>query len=130
MHLESKDNLVNKPVEELYEYVDDPEKIRSLMPENVQKFEVTNDGFTFGIKGVPLDIKLKIEEKITNEKVVLKSANPNLDFSLTILMHGLNAHQTMMTMLFDGRFNPMINMLVQKPLQKFMEDFSGKTKLL
>ncbi|MCU7693736.1 hypothetical protein ACFSPU_05265 [Haoranjiania flava] len=130
MRLESKDNVVNKPVSELFSFVENPEKIRSVMPDNVNKFEATADGFIFGIQGVPVDIKLKIKEKVANEKVVLVSANPNLDFTLSIFMQGLNAQQTMMNMVFEGEFNPMIKMMIQKPLQKFLNDFSGKAKLL
>lgn len=130
MRIESKDNVVNKPVEELYAYVESPEKIRAVMPDNVNKFEAADDGFVFGIQGVPIDIQLKVKEKLANEKVVLASANPNLDFTLSVYLQGLNAHQTLMDMLFEGQFNPMIKMLVQKPLQKFINDFSLKAKML
>lgn len=130
MHLESKDTVVNKPVEELFGYVDNLEKLKEIMPDNVTKFEAKDNGFVFAIKGAPMDIALDIKEKITNEKIVLTSANPSLDFELVINLHGLNASQTMVKTVFDGRFNPMIKMMVQKPLQKFIDDMAGNMKLL
>ncbi len=130
MHLESKDTVVNKPVEELFGYVDNPAKLKEVMPESVTKFEAKDNGFVFAIKGAPMDIALDIKEKITNEKIVLTSANPSLDFDLVINLQGLNASQTMVKIVFDGRFNPMIKMMVQKPLQKFIDDMSGHMQLL
>lgn len=126
MHLESKDTIVNKPVEELYSYVNEPDKLRDIMPDNINKFEVTDNGFVFSIKGAPMDIALNIKEKVINEKIVLASANSGLDFTLQILMHGLNASQSMVKLLFEGNFNPMIKMMVQKPLQKLVDDMSDK----
>lgn len=130
MHLESKDTVVNKPVEELFGYVDNPAKLKEVMPDSVTKFEAKDKGFVFAIKGAPMDIALDIKEKITNEKIVLTSANPSLDFDLVINLQGLNASQTMVKIVFDGRFNPMIKMMVQKPLQKFIDDMSGHMQLL
>lgn len=126
MHLESKDVLVNKPVDELFEYIDKPEKLKALMPDNITKFEVTDNGFLFAIKGAPMDITLNIKEKIANEKLLLVSANPALDFSLQINTQGLNAAQSRVKVLFDGNFNPMVKMMVQKPLQRFIDDMSAK----
>ncbi len=126
MHLESKDVLVNKPVDELFDYIDKPEKLKALMPDNITKFEVTDNGFLFAIKGAPMDITLNIKEKIANEKLLLVSANPALDFSLQINTQGLNAAQSRVKVLFDGNFNPMVKMMVQKPLQRFIDDMSAK----
>ncbi len=126
MHLESKDVLVNKPVDELFDYIDKPEKLKALMPDNITKFEATDNGFLFAIKGAPMDITLNIKEKIANEKLLLVSANPALDFSLQINTQGLNAAQSRVKVLFDGNFNPMVKMMVQKPLQRFIDDMSAK----
>jgi hypothetical protein len=66
---------------------------------------------------------------VENEKVVLKSAS-SLDFSLTGLLNPLNAAQTEVQILFDGNFNPFMKMVVEKPLQNFINSFTDKLESL
>jgi hypothetical protein len=52
------------------------------MPDSLTSFEHREDGFKFGLKGMP-EVALKIAELEEDKKVVLKSASSSLDFSLT-----------------------------------------------
>lgn len=50
------------------------------MPDGLQKFESREDGFKFGLQGMP-EIALKIDEVYA--EAVLKSASSSLEFALT-----------------------------------------------
>ena len=65
------------------------------------------------------EIALTIDE-ISEEKVVLKSASSSLDFALNGMMNKISDTQTEVQLLFDGKFNPFIKMMVEKPLQNFI----------
>lgn len=118
MNLEGRKVIANKSVSELVAMLKNPEDYKKLMPESLNKFEFWEDGFKFGLSGMP-EIALKINE-VSNEKVVLKSASSSLDFSLTGTMNPVNETQTEVQLLFDGNFNPFIKMMVEKPLQNFI----------
>ena len=98
------------------------------MPESLQKFEAREDGFKFGLKGMP-EIALKIES-VTPEKVTLSSASSSLEFSLKGMMNPLNESQTEVQLLFEGQFNPFIKMMVEKPLKNFIDALTDKIERL
>lgn len=118
MNLEGRKIVVNKSAAELVQMLKNPEDYRSLMPETLQNFEAREDGFKFGLKGMP-EIALKIDE-VSEKQVVLKSASSSLDFALTGTMNAINENQTEVQLLFEGKFNPFIKMMVEKPLKNFI----------
>lgn len=122
MNLEGRRIIVNKSVSELTQMLKNPEDYKNLMPSSLNKFETSADGFKFGLSGMP-EIALKIDE-VSNDRVVLKSASSSLDFSLTGTMSPVNENQTEVQLLFDGKFNPFIKMMVEKPLQNFINSLT------
>ena len=128
MNLEGRKIVVNKSVNTLVEMLNKPEDYKNLMPDSLQNFEVRDNGFKFGLKGMP-EIALKIEE-VSDKAVVLKSASSSLDFELKGVMNALNENQTEVQLLFDGKFNPFIKMMVEKPLQNFINTRSDNLEKL
>ena len=128
MNLEGRKIVVNKSVNALVEMLNKPEDYKNLMPDSLQNFEVRDNGFKFGLKGMP-EIALKIEE-VNDNAVVLKSASSSLDFELKGLMNALNENQTEVQLLFEGKFNPFIKMMVEKPLQNFINTLSDNLEKL
>ncbi|MBW8359717.1 MAG: SRPBCC family protein [Weeksellaceae bacterium] len=128
MNLEGRKILLNKPVAEILELLKNPQNYEQLMPEGLQKFEAIADGFKFSLKGMP-EIALKLGE-INEQKAVLRSASSSLDFELTTALNAVSENQTEAQMLFEGKFNPFIKMMVEKPLQNFMNALTDKIETL
>ena len=128
MNLEGRKIIVNKSSSELAGMLKNPEDYKDLMPDGLQSFEAREDGFKFGLKGMP-EIALKIDN-VSDKEVVLKSASSSLDFALTGNMTALNENQTEVQLLFEGKFNPFIKMMVEKPLQNFINSLTDKIEQL
>lgn len=128
MNLEGRKITINKSVNELMQLLKNPADYEQLMPEGLQKFETREDGFKFGLKGMP-EIALKIDS-VSPEKVSLVSASSSLDFALNGMMNALNENQTQVQLLFEGKFNPFIKMMVEKPLQNFINSLTDKLEQL
>ncbi|WP_285269257.1 SRPBCC family protein [Kaistella rhinocerotis] len=128
MKLEGRKIIVNKSSEQLVQMLKNPADYRDLMPDSLQSFEAREDGFKFSLKGMP-EIALKISE-VTDREVVLKSAASNLDFELKGTMNPIAENQTEVQLLFDGKFNPFIKMMVEKPLQNFINSLSDSLEKL
>jgi hypothetical protein len=122
MNLEGRKIIVNKSTEDLRKLLENPEDYKSLMPESLQSFEVRDNGFKFSLKGMP-EIALKIEE-VSDKQIVLASASSSLDFTLKGDMNAINDNQTEVQLLFEGKFNPFIKMMVEKPLQNFINSLT------
>ena len=128
MNLEGRKIIVNKSSSELAGMLKNPQDYKDLMPDGLQSFEAREDGFKFGLKGMP-EIALKIDN-VSDKEVVLKSASSSLDFALTGNMTALNENQTEVQLLFEGKFNPFIKMMVEKPLQNFINSLTDKIEQL
>ncbi|GEN69496.1 MULTISPECIES: hypothetical protein [Chryseobacterium] len=124
MNLEGRKIIVNKSSKELSELLKSPENYKEFMPDGLQKFETRDNGFKFGLQGMP-EIALKIDE-VNDQKAILKSASSSLDFTLTATLNPINENQTEVQMLFEGKFNPFIKMMVEKPLQNFINALTDK----
>ncbi|WP_284461050.1 SRPBCC family protein, partial [Chryseobacterium sp.] len=112
---------------ELSELLKSPENYKEFMPDGLQKFETRDNGFKFGLQGMP-EIALKIDE-VNDQKAILKSASSSLDFTLTATLNPINENQTEVQMLFEGKFNPFIKMMVEKPLQNFINALTDKIEV-
>ena len=128
MNLEGRKIIVNKSASELVEMLKNPEDYKNLMPDSLQSFEVRDNGFKFSLKGMP-EIALNIDG-ITENEVVLKSASSSLDFALRGAMNSISDTQTEVQLLFEGKFNPFIKMMVEKPLQNFINALTDNIEKL
>lgn len=128
MNLEGRKIIVNKSSSDLANMLKNPQDYKDLMPDSLQNFEAREDGFKFGLKGMP-EIALKIDN-VSEKEVVLKSASSSLDFALTGTMNPVNENHTEVQLLFEGKFNPFIKMMVEKPLQNFINSLTDKIEQL
>lgn len=128
MNLEGRKIIVNKSSSELVTLLKNPADYQQLMPESLQSFQAREDGFKFSLKGMP-EIALKIGD-VTEQQVVLNSASSNLEFALVGKMNPISESQTEVQLLFDGKFNPFIKMMVEKPLKNFIDALTDKIEKL
>ncbi len=122
MTLDTPNFIVQKSTTDLYDFLTDFKNFELIMPENTDKFELREDGFIFALKGMPT-IKLKLVEKTPHSKIVLGSASEQFPFTLTANI-AEEASKSKVNFGFEGKFNPMISMMVKKPLQKFIDALS------
>lgn len=128
MILEGRKIIVNKSSVGLKEMLNHPKDYQNLMPENLQKFETTEKGFKFSLSGMP-EIGLIIEE-VSSNQVVLKSDSANLQFALKGLLSPISEQKTEVQLVFEGKFNPFIKMMVEKPLKNFIDQLTNKIEQL
>lgn len=124
MKLETPLVTIFKSNKETFDFLTDLKNFEQLMPENKQKFEVDGDSFIFGLTGMP-EIRLILKEKTPHSKITLGAASSKLDFSLTINLNTVSENSTSAQLFFDGNFNPMMAMMVKKPLTNFINALSN-----
>ncbi len=119
MNLESPKVTVQKSNKEMFDYLSKIENFEHIMPENIEKFKADENSFLFALKGMP-EIKLKLQEQETPKKLVLGSVSDKFPFTLTANIEEKSKNSSDVQLLFDGKFNPMVAMMVKGPLQKFI----------
>ncbi|MEQ6124695.1 SRPBCC family protein [Pseudotenacibaculum sp. MALMAid0570] len=120
MNIEGAKVTINKSAEEAYQFFTSLENFEQLMPENTQKFEVEGESFVFALKGMP-EIRLVLGEKVEFTKVSLAAASSKLSFTLAAHIDEVSANQSDVQLKFEGDFNPMMAMMVKKPLTAFID---------
>jgi len=130
MNLESPKVSVQKTENELFEFLADVKNFEQLMPENIEKFEIyTNDSFLFILKGMP-EIRLKLQEQVPSNKIVLGSDLDNFPFTLTKNITKLDDNSSEVQLIFEGKFNMMVAMMLKNPLQKFLNTLTENIEKL
>lgn len=121
MNLESSKITIEKSAEELFTTLSDVTNFEKLMPDNVAKFEVLDaDSFIFALKGMP-EIKLRKKETTPHSTIILGSANDKMPFSLTQRITSTASNTSEIQIQFEGKFNPMMTMMIKGPISKFIE---------
>jgi len=128
MEFSSNKVQVNKSPEELFALFDNLENMKRFMPDSVERFEADENTFVFGLKGMP-DVRLLVDEKTAPSMMKFKAASSKLDFTLACMVEpsatGSQVHYD-----FIGNFNPMMKMMVERPLKRFIEDLAEATAKL
>ncbi|MEN8138206.1 MAG: SRPBCC family protein [Bacteroidota bacterium] len=129
MTIESNKVIVNKSPKELFDFLAEFKNFEQLMPSEVQKFEADETSFVFGIKGMP-EIRLIKKSSAEYSQIILEAASSKLPVELIANLEDKGDNKTETQLIFNGEFNPMIKMMVQKPLKKFIETLSENIEKL
>lgn len=124
MNLESPKVTVQKTSQEIFDFLSKVENFEDIMPENIDKFETSDDSFKFALKGMP-EIRLKMQEQDAPKRIVLGSTSDKFPFTLTADIENDTDTSSNVQLKFDGKFNPMVAMMVKGPLQKFINTLIG-----
>ena len=125
MHIEIPKKKLAKSDKEVFDFLTDIKNFETLMPENIDKFEVLDEKtFKFALKGMP-EIVLRLKEQLPNEKIVLGAASDKLPFTLTGDIKALGDNESEVGLSFEGEFNAMMAMMIKTPITNFMETLTS-----
>lgn len=124
MNLESPKVTTQKSQQEMFNFLTQVDNYEQVMPESLEKFEVTgSQSFLFSLKGMP-QIELEIKETREPELVVLGSTSDKFNFSIDLNIEQAGESQSDVQLFFKGKFNTMMAMMVKGPLKKFIDTLS------
>ena len=125
MHIESSKKKVAKSDKEVFDFLTDIKNFETLMPDNIDKFEVLDENtFKFALKGMP-EIVLRLKEQIPHDKVILGAASDKLPFTLTADITSLGENESEVGLSFEGEFNAMMAMMIKAPITNFIGTLSN-----
>lgn len=128
MKIESSTTLVNIPIIEVFEKLSNAKTYERLMPEEAS-FRLSDEThFSFKLGSMPV-IPLKMERKTPHSQIVLAADGGNVPFELLVHLTE-KASQTQIQLVFEGNINPMMQMMVKKPLTQFLEALIGNAQKL
>jgi carbon monoxide dehydrogenase subunit G len=116
---ESKINI-NKPVNEVYQFLGDMNNHQQLMPENILNWTSTADEARFDIQNMG-KLALKIDSRVENTNIkIIPSEKPPFDLELNWELTDAGTH-TEVQLTISAELNMMMKMLASGPLQKLAD---------
>lgn len=130
MKIESSKSEINKPASEIFNFLTNFNNFQKLMPPQVTNWQSTENDCSFTISGMAT-IGMKIVEKTPNTLIkVTSNGKVPFNFTLDILFTETSPTQCIGQFIFDADLNPMMKMMVEKPLGKFFNLLAEKMKEL
>ena len=125
MKLESSIATVAKPIEDIFEQLTLASTYELLMPEEAS-FRIKDEKhFSFKLGGMPV-IPLKLERQTPNTQIVMAADGGSVPFELHTNLEAIDG-ETKIQLVFEGNINPMMQMMVKKPLTQFLEALIANT---
>jgi uncharacterized protein YndB with AHSA1/START domain len=119
MKLESSIATVAKPIEDVFDQLTQASTYELLMPEEAS-FRIRDEKhFSFKLGGMPV-IPLKLERQTPNTQIVMAADDGSVPFELHANLEAIDG-KTKIQLVFEGNINPMMQMMVKKPLTQFLE---------
>jgi len=116
---ESKINI-NKPVNEVYQFLTDMNNHQQLMTDGVTNWSSTINTASFNVQGT-IRLAVKIEDRVENKEIrIIPSEKPPFDMELKWTLSSIN-DQTTVTLMISADLNMMMKMIASGPLQKLAD---------
>ena len=112
--------------EKIYTYIIDINNYENILKNEIKSFDkISENEFKIKIGSMP-GIKLILEKNLSDEYVKLISDDSNFNFSITIYVNQTSDKSSKVTVKFIGSFSSMIEMMIRKPLENFIESLKNK----
>ncbi len=131
--IESKKVEIKRNVEFVYEYLSDFTHFSMVANDKIENFKATQDKCSFTIKGMT-DMGLKILSRIPNESITITNdtdvpSSMPLNFLIIFEFKKLEPYVSSVVVKMELDANPMIAMMVKKPLEKFVNSLADGMKV-
>jgi len=113
----------NLNYKDLFEKFTNLNNLKDYLPKEVEEFESSVDNCSFKIEQLP-KMSLQITEKHAYEKIKFESNESQIPFHMFCYIEKNGANTTDVVIEIDMELNFMMKMLVQKPINIFLEKFT------
>jgi hypothetical protein len=119
-------------VEFVYEYLADFTHFSMVANDKIENFKATQDRCSFTIKGMT-DMGLKIISRMPNESITISNdtdvpSSMPLNFLIIFEFERVEPYVSRVVVKMELDANPMIAMMVKKPLEKFVNSLADGMK--
>jgi hypothetical protein len=119
---------INNSVNTIFNYLSDFNNFENLMPSQVTNWSSSTDECVFTINGMAT-IGMKIIEKTPSTKIsIISNGKVPFEFKLFVYLTEKDVTSCTGQLAFESDLNPMLKMMVVKPLGNFFNILAQKMK--
>ena len=121
---------INKPVNEVFEFLSDLNNHQQLMPENIYNWSSTKDEAKFTIQNMA-KLALKVSSIIKDKEIIVKpSEEAPFELELKWTLTDAGEGKTVATHTISADLNMMMKMVISGPLQKLVDHEANALKTI
>ena len=126
MEIIKESNVIPYSSEKLYSHIIDIDNYEQILKDEIRSFDkLSENEFTIKIGNMP-GINLLLSEHPENNEVKLSSNDSNLNFYILIKIDAIESNSSKIKVQFVGNFSSMIEMMIKKPLNAFIDSLKNK----
>jgi len=120
---QSEEITVNLYYKDLFKKFTDLNNLKGYLPKEVKEFESSTNNCSFKIEQLP-KISLQLTEKIAYSQIKFESSESQIPFEMNCYLKKNDNNTTNVILEINMEVNFMMKMLVQKPINIFLEKFT------
>ena len=126
MEIIKESNVIPYSSEKLYSHIVDIDNYEQILKDEIRSFDkLSEKEFKIKIGNMP-GINLLLSELPDNNEIKLSSNDSNLNFYILIKIDTIESNSSKIKVQFVGNFSSMIEMMIKKPLNAFIDSLKNK----
>ena len=126
MEIIKESKVIPYSSEKLYSYIINIDNYEQILKDEIRSFDkLSENEFKIKIGNMP-GINLLLSELPENNEVKLSSSDSNLNFYILIKIDAIESNSSKIKVQFVGNFSSMIEMMIKKPLNAFIDSLKNK----
>ena len=126
MEIIKESNVIPYSSEKLYSHIIDIDNYEQILKDEIRSFDkLSENEFKIKIGNMP-GINLLLSELPDNNEIKLSSNDSNLNFYILIKIDTIESNSSKIKVQFVGNFSSMIEMMIKKPLNAFIDSLKNK----
>ncbi len=115
----SEEKTINHPAGKLFDFLTNLDNFKELLPDQVKNWQSDTTWCTFDIEGTA-SLGFEIKEKDSEVIKYKEYGKSPFPFVLLVKMKWLSDSETNVGMEFEASLNPMMKMMIQKPITNLL----------
>ena len=130
MEISKQTNILQFSSLKIYDFIINIDNYKTILGDEINDFEkLSVNEFKIKIGSMP-KISLELVENRPSSSVKLLSNDSNLNFQICISVDSVDKNSSVVYVKFEGKFSTMIEMMIKKPLEKFINSLKNKVEEL
>jgi len=130
MEISKQTNILQFSSSKIYDFIINIDNYKTILIDEISDFEkLSANEFKIKIGSMP-KISLELVENRPSSSVKLLSNDSNLNFQICITVDSVDKNSSVVYVKFEGKFSTMIQMMIKKPLEKFINSLKNKVEEL
>ena len=123
----SQETTANISSQDLFNKFSNLNNLKDFLPQEIEEFESTTDSCSFKTPQLP-KLSLHIIEKTEYSLIRLQSKNNQIDFHMCCHIQAIDQSSCTVILEINMELNLMMKMMVEKPINLFLEKLSEQIK--